>query len=103
MTPELNYYWEGAREWCEDSKYWDEEKKTMLQRYVISTHSTPILSWDFYVCMSILLLLLADYLLLVRLYYILKEDCGRVVVPGRCEGRDAGVSASLGDSTGSPL
>ena len=29
--------------------------------------------------------------------------CGRVVVPGRCEGRDAGVSASLGDSTGSCL
>ena len=26
-----------------------------------------------------------------------------VVVPGRCEGRDAGISASLGDSTGSSL
>ena len=30
-------------------------------------------------------------------------NCGRVVVPERCEGRDAGVSASLGDSTGSSL
>ena len=26
MTPDLSYYWEGAREWCEDNK-WDEEKK----------------------------------------------------------------------------
>ena len=25
MTPDLSYYWEGAREWCEDNK-WDEEK-----------------------------------------------------------------------------
>ena len=25
MTPGLSYYWEGAREQCEDSK-WDEEK-----------------------------------------------------------------------------
>ena len=32
MTPDLSYYWEGAREWCGDDK-WDEEKK-MLQRKV---------------------------------------------------------------------
>ena len=24
MTPDLSYYWEGAREWCEDNK-WDED------------------------------------------------------------------------------
>ena len=30
-----------------------------------------------------------------------REVCGRVVVPGRCEGRDAGESVSLRDSTGS--
>ena len=35
MTPDLSYYWEGAREWCEDDK-WDEEKK-MLQRFSITT------------------------------------------------------------------
>ena len=33
MTPDLSYYWEGAREWYGDNK-WDEEKK-MLQRYNI--------------------------------------------------------------------
>ena len=33
MTPHLSYYWEGAREWCEDNK-WDEEKE-MLQRQSI--------------------------------------------------------------------
>ena len=32
LTPDLSYYWEGAREWCGDDK-WDEEKK-MLQRKV---------------------------------------------------------------------
>ena len=26
MTPDLSYYWEGAREWCEDNK-WDTKKK----------------------------------------------------------------------------
>ena len=26
MTPDLSFYWEGAREECEDSK-WDEKKK----------------------------------------------------------------------------
>ena len=26
MTPGLSYYWEGAREQCEDSK-WDEKKE----------------------------------------------------------------------------
>ena len=26
VTPDLSYYWEGAREWCEDNK-WDEGKK----------------------------------------------------------------------------
>ena len=26
MTPDLSYYWEGAREWCGDNK-WDKEKK----------------------------------------------------------------------------
>ena len=26
LTPDLSYYGEGAREWCEDNK-WDEEKK----------------------------------------------------------------------------
>ena len=26
MTSDLSYYWEGAREQCEDNK-WDEEKK----------------------------------------------------------------------------
>ena len=25
LTPDLSYYWEGAREWCGDNK-WDEEK-----------------------------------------------------------------------------
>ena len=34
MTPDLSYYWEGAREWCEDNK-WDKEKK-VLQRYIIT-------------------------------------------------------------------
>ena len=24
MSPDLRYYWEGAREWCEDNK-WDED------------------------------------------------------------------------------
>ena len=37
LTPDLSYYWEGAREWCGDNK-WDEEKK-MLQRYIIITTS----------------------------------------------------------------
>ena len=31
LTPDLSYYWAGAREWCGDNK-WDQEKK-MLQRY----------------------------------------------------------------------
>ena len=35
VNPDLSYYWEGAREWCDDKKF-DEEKK-MLQRYI----STP--------------------------------------------------------------
>ena len=30
MTPDLIYYWEGAREWCEDNK-WDEEKKNVAK------------------------------------------------------------------------
>ena len=29
MTPDLSYYWEGAREWCGDNT-WDEEKKRKL-------------------------------------------------------------------------
>ena len=37
LTPDLSYYWEGARVWCGDDK-WDEEKK-MLQRYIIVTTS----------------------------------------------------------------
>ena len=54
MTPDLSYYWEGAREWWEDNN-WDGEKQ-MLQRYVITTHSIPTLLRDFLVfCLSILL------------------------------------------------
>ena len=42
VTPDLSYYWEGAREWCEGIK-WDKEKN-ILQRYLITTtHSTSIL------------------------------------------------------------
>ena len=32
MTPDLGYYWEGAREWCEDNK-WDEEKRNVAKVY----------------------------------------------------------------------
>ena len=31
MTPGLSYYWEGAREWCEDDR-WDEEKKNAAKK-----------------------------------------------------------------------
>ena len=27
MTPDLSYYWEGGREWCEDDDEWDMEEK----------------------------------------------------------------------------
>ena len=40
MTPDLSYYWEGAREYCEDTK-WEEEKKkkipSPLSRYAFRT------------------------------------------------------------------
>ena len=32
MTPDLSYYWEGARERCEDNK-WDEEQKNVAKVY----------------------------------------------------------------------
>ena len=32
MTPDMRYYWEGAREWCEDNK-WDEKKKDVGKVY----------------------------------------------------------------------
>ena len=38
MTPDLSYYWEGAREQCEDNK-WDEEKEKKKRR----NHNTAIL------------------------------------------------------------
>ena len=31
MTPDLSYYWEGAREWCEDNK-WGEEKEKSCEK-----------------------------------------------------------------------
>ena len=49
MTPELSYYWEGARERCENKKR--DEGKKMLHRYIVTTtHSTPMLFRDFYIC-----------------------------------------------------
>ena len=30
MTSDLSYYWEGAREWCENNK-WDEENKNVAK------------------------------------------------------------------------
>ena len=33
MTPDLSYYWEGAREWCGDNK--SIEEKRMWQMYTI--------------------------------------------------------------------
>ena len=32
MTPDLSYYWEGAREWCEDDKR-EERKKNVAKVY----------------------------------------------------------------------
>ena len=32
MTPDMSYYWEGAREWCGDN-IWDEEKKKVAKVY----------------------------------------------------------------------
>ena len=32
MAPDLSYYWEGAREWCEDNK-WVEEKINVAKVY----------------------------------------------------------------------
>ena len=37
MTPDLSYYWEGAREWCEDNK-WNEEKKR-LHKGILLLHT----------------------------------------------------------------
>ena len=37
MTPDLSYYWEGAREWCEENK-WDEEKKNAQVYYYYYTN-----------------------------------------------------------------
>ena len=31
MTPDLSYYWEGAREWCKDNK-WDEEQENIFAK-----------------------------------------------------------------------
>ena len=52
MTPDLSYYWEGAREWCEDNT-WEEERKKKLQRH--DYHSIPVIFEEFQKKKSILL------------------------------------------------
>ena len=64
MTPDLGYYWEGAREWCEDNKQWDEEKKSCKDMLLLP-HTSPLsFPGIFYLHVSILLL--TDYLFLVQ-------------------------------------
>ena len=54
MTPDLSYYWEGAREWCEDNK-WDEEKSLAKVQYFYHTaHPYPFPRF-FFLDVSILL------------------------------------------------
>ena len=56
VTPDLSYYWEGAREWCEDNK-WDEEKKCCKGKvyyYYHIQHPYPFPGF-FYLYVSILL------------------------------------------------
>ena len=43
MTPDLSYYWEGARE-KRENKNWDEQRTIVAKVpwYMITTHSIPI-------------------------------------------------------------
>ena len=41
MTPDLSYYWEGAREWCEDIKWDEEKKKKCCKGIVLLPHTAP--------------------------------------------------------------
>ena len=53
MTPDLNYYWEEAREYCEDNK-WDEEKKNVPNLYYYHTqHPYPFPGYS-YLYLSVL-------------------------------------------------
>ena len=70
MTPDLSYYWEGAREWCEDNK-WDEEKKSCTGRlyyFYRTQHLYPFPGFFLIVCAhsSLLAKILTDCLFLVQ-------------------------------------
>ena len=41
MTPDLNYCWGGAGEWCEDNK-WDEEKEKCCKGILLLPHTAPL-------------------------------------------------------------
>ena len=69
MTPDLSYYWEGAREWCEDNK-WDGKKKNVAKVYYCYHTQHPYhFPGFFFLYVSILLSrqkILTDYLFLVQ-------------------------------------
>ena len=68
VTPDLSYYWEGAREeWCEDNK-WDEKNVATVYYYYHTQHPYPF-SGCLYLYVSILLSrrkILTDYLFLTQ-------------------------------------
>ena len=67
MTPDLRYYWEGARGWCEDNK-WDEDKKCCKGILLLPHTAPPSFSGIFNLYVSILLSqkMLTGYFFLVQ-------------------------------------
>ena len=53
MTPDLSYYWEEAREWCEDNK-WDEKIYIAKVYYYYHTQHPYHFPGFFYLYVSIL-------------------------------------------------
>ena len=49
MTPDLSYYWEAAREWCQDSK-WDEEKECCTGMLLLHTQHPYPFPFFFFLC-----------------------------------------------------
>ena len=71
MTPDLSYYWEGAREWCEDNKC-DEclvtlHEKKNVAKVCYDYHTQHPCPFPGFFCLYVSILLLTDYIFLVQL------------------------------------
>ena len=79
MTPDLSYYWEGAREWCEDSK-WDVKKNVAKVYYYYHTQHPYLFFSVFFLFVDFVSIILSrqktltDYLFLVQYIIVVHPE-----------------------------